>query len=271
MTKLVWDKIDEKFYETGIDRGVLYIPNPQGEYWNGFAWNGLTSVDEKFDQDNTEPYYFDGVKYLDTYNLGDYAATLQAFTYPDEFLEFEGIWNLGNGLLVDDQRPKVFALSYRTLIGDEINGISKDYQIHLLYNLTAEPSDSNYQNGSESSQPLMFSWEIDSVPERIMNFNNTAHIIIDSRYIKQEILQTIEDIIYGTEDELPHLPSLGTILNMVLLWDAKLIEPDTESGLASLVAGLGDLTEIHTPGFYYALPTTRLVASSIPGLYSLEV
>jgi hypothetical protein len=270
MTRLVWDKVDDRLYKTGIDRGVLYVPNAQSEYDNGFAWNGLTAVEEDFGQDTTEPYYFDGVKYLDSYNTGDFAAKLSAFTYPDEFLEFEGMKALGNGLYVDDQAGKVFGLSYRTLIGSYTKGLEQGYRIHLLYNLTANPGDLGFQNGSNLPEVLNFEWDLQSVPEKAFPYRPTAHIILDSQFLFGDILDALEEILYGTEDIQPRLPSLAELIDFVSGWNPRLIIPAPTTGLAQLVNGAGDLTQAKILGFYSVLPTTRLVATKPDGFYLLE-
>lgn len=269
MTKLVWDMPAERLYETGLDKGVLYVPNALGVYDNGFAWNGLTSISESFPGDTNKPHYFDGVKYLDSYQTGDFAATLSAFTYPDEFLEFEGISLLGNGLFADDQQSKWFGLSYRTLIGSAIEGLELGYQIHLLYNLTTVEPSATYQNGSEL-QTITFAWEVNSVPEKTRFYRPTSHIILDSRYLPEDMLKAFEDVLYGTEDENPRLPSLPLLIEIVLGWDPRIIQPDPVGGLAPLVVGVGDLTETKHDGLYSALPTTRLVQTTVDGLYELE-
>lgn len=202
MAKLEWDKIGERFYETGVDHGVLYVPNVQGEYDNGFSWNGLTSIDESFGDDSTQASYFDGVKINDSYPNGDFSGTINAYTYPDEFLEFEGLDALGYGLYADDQATKVFGLSYRTLIGSDTAGQAEGYKIHLLYNLTATPDSATFQNGSNPSDPVSFSWVIDCVPEKASPYKPTGHIILDSRYLNAEVLQSIEEILYG-KDSVP--------------------------------------------------------------------
>lgn len=270
MARLEWDKTVERLYETGIDRGVLYVPNDQGIYDNGFAWNGLTAIKENFAADNTKPHYFDGIKYLDSYYTGDFSATLSAFTYPDEFLDFEGVGSLGNGLYADDQNTKVFSLAYRTLVGNEVEGTSLGYQIHVLYNLTTVDPQATFQNGSEL-QPITFDWQIAGVPEKLRYYRPTSHIIIDSRYFPEDLLQTFEDIIYGSDDENPRLPPLSSIVGVVLGWDPRLIEPAPTTGLSPLLAGVGDLTETKTDGIYYGLPTRRLVPTEVAGLYELEI
>lgn len=270
MTKLVWDKTDERLYKTGLDHGVLYVPDVMGAYNNGFAWNGLTSVNESFDDDSTAPQYFDGVKYLDSYGYGDFKATLSAFTYPDEFLEFEGMKALGEGLYVDDQESKVFGLSYRTLIGNQVQGSDYGYRIHILYHLTAKPLSLTFQNGSDLSEPLNFEWALASIPETVSPYRPTAHIILDSEMMPTDVLKALEEILYGSVDTNPRLPSLKDLLDFVYFWNPKLIMHTPATGLSPLVNGTGDLTQAHIPGLYSALPTTRLLESSVEGLYTLQ-
>ena len=135
MPILEWDKVGERYYETGIDRGVLYMPDG-----SAVPWNGLTSVIEHFDK-STSPVYYDGMKISDLVSLGDFSATMKAVTYPEEFVEIEGSAKLRNGLFVGDQPPQTFCLCYRTKIGNDVDGVDSGYKIHLIYNLTAIPSD----------------------------------------------------------------------------------------------------------------------------------
>jgi hypothetical protein len=318
MTRLIWDQIGDRIYETGIDHGVLYIPDDLPptptvrvlHYNTGFAWNGLISIDEDFADDATDPLYYDGVKYLDSYNIGDFSAQLSAYTYPDEFLACEGVVPLGRGLFADGQASTLFGLSYRTLVGHDLEETGHGYQIHLLYNLSAVPSSVDYQNGSDSVDPIPFDWEISSVPENAGAHRSTAHVILDSRYLASDILAALEDIIYGRDgaaiidgghppwaglgnldggtamspgdgfvdgnddgspDEIPpRLPSLSDLIYFVYNWNPKIIIPDSLAGLADLVAGMGDLTPTKIDGLYAALPSTTLVKSVFDGFYVLE-
>jgi len=265
MTRLTWDEVDERRYETGIDHGVLYIPSSPGVYDNGVVWNGMTAVRENFEADQTQSNYFDGLKYLDSYNIGDYSAVLEAFTYPDEFSEFEGLGVLGEGLYVDDQVTKMFGLSYRTRTDN--NG----YQIHLLYNLTATPPDLTYETKGETLSALVFSWIIDSVPETVLDYRPTAHVILDSRLLVAELFEALEDIIYGSADTNPSLPNINDLIQIALYWGPKLIIPQEVTGLSELVDGYGDLNSINIPGIFATLPPTRLTETSVDGLYQLTV
>lgn len=303
MTSLVWDKVGERRYEAGLDRGVLYKSDS-----SGVAWNGLVSVDEALDDITAEPRMFDGVKYLDEPVVGDFAATLTAFTYPDEFMEYEGIESMGDGLYVGDQQPKRFGLTYRTLVGNDVEGTDHGYQVHIIYNLTAVPSTLTYSTLSETVSPNNFSWSLTAVPEPVPGFRPTAHFILDSRFLPGDILAVIEDILYGSDetsssaiydggyvgpedrglidggypwsegDELPgttvdpgvaRLPPVSELIFLTTFFGPKVIVPDEVNGLSTLLPGEGDLTQTSEAGIFAALPETRLVPSDVPGLYVL--
>lgn len=259
MTKLVWDKIEDREYETGIDHGVLYFPVS-----GGVAWNGLISVDESLGGDGATPVYFDGVKQRDRQTSSDFEGSLTAFTYPDEFMAFEGYGELSEGVYVDDQQAQVFGLSYRVMIPP-----TTAYQLHLLYNLSAVSGERSYETLSESANPMEFSWALAGVPEIAPNYRATGHIILDSRYINEDLLDAIEDIIYGTDSTEPRLPRLADLINLALGWGPKIINPAPQTGLSPLIDGVGDISETKVHGIYSALPTTRLVEIHIEGLNRL--
>lgn len=209
MTKLLWDKAGERLYETGLDRGVLYLSDG-----SGVPWNGLTGVDEDFSDDGGDPVYFDGIKQLDSPLIGNFSATLSALTYPDEFLDFEGTESLGNGLYVDNQVPKTFGLSYRTLVGNDALLTDYGYKIHLLYNLTASITGDSHETLGSSVNPVEFSWSIGSVPVEIAGYRPTAHLIFDSSRMVGTLLQSIEDILYGTALVNPRLPTIQELITL---------------------------------------------------------
>jgi hypothetical protein len=303
MTKLIWDRIGERLFEVGVDRGVLYLSDS-----SGVSWNGLTSVDEDTGDDTSNPVYFDGIKYLDVPLIGDYSATINAFTYPDEFLEFEGITELGEGLYVDGQDSKLFGLSYRTLVGNDLEGIDYGYKIHLVFNLTAIPDSVSYETVSESPNPIQFSWKITGIPEEAPGYRPTAHVIFDSRFLNESMLMGIEAILYGANETLdvldggspsqtsselidggipsstdldivdgnvvtysasvePRLPTLPELIDFVSFWNPKLIVPQIVTGLAQIMSGMGDLTQTNVNGLYSALPSTKLIETEVEGLY----
>jgi len=261
MTTLQWDEVSKRYYEAGIDRGVLYLGSGRG-----VPWNGLTGVEESFDGDASESSYFDGVKNRDSASFGDYAGTLRAFTYPDEFLEFEGVVDLGGGLYVDDQAPKPFNLTYRTRVGNDVDGPTHGYKIHILYNLTVVPDPKNYETHSDSRAPLEFSWSLTSVPQDVTQNRPTAHVILDSRLLNTSMLRGLESVLYGTNTTEARLPDINELIDFITAWDPKVIDPRS-NGIAILTNAIGDLTASVISGLYYALPTTRLVETEVKGLF----
>lgn len=205
MAIIVWNSVGERVYETGLDRGVLYLNDG-----TAVPWNGLTAVTEKIDQ-SSAPGYFDGRKITDLVTIGDFSAAMKALTYPDEFVELEGLGTVTAGLYVGEQPPKTFALSYRTQIGNDVNG-NAGYKIHILYNVTAITSDKAYSTSSGETDPVEFEWEITSVPEDLVGFRPTAHVIIDSRKISAILLNDIEDILYGTAEMAPTLLTIEELV-----------------------------------------------------------
>lgn len=211
MTKLIWDQIGEKVYETGVYQGVLYSSSG-----NGVVWNGLTSVEEDQSDLKQTPYYLDGVKYFNERSTSDFSGTLKAIYYPDEFLEFDGYQSSAPGLLLDGQPVRsLFGLSYRTLIGDDIQGTALGYKIHLLYNLTATPSNKNYATNSKSATALEFSWKITGIPEVTPGYRASAHAVIDSRKIEPWKLVYVENILYGSDEVTARLPSMAELMTFI--------------------------------------------------------
>jgi len=239
MSALLWDRPEDRIYETGVDRGVLYFPDG-----GGVSWNGLLSVDEQ-PSSTVEPVYFDGVKYNDIIIAGDYSATLKAYTYPDEFLEYEGILEEQAGLYIADQQQRIFHMSYRTAVG----GGEEGYKIHLLWNLTAIPSTKSYQTLSLEPAPLEFEWSITSVPEPIDNYRPTSHVILDSRKLDAFLLEDIESVLYGQdavgEDPAvePTMPSLKGFISYVRKWN-RLIITDNGDGTWTATAMLPGFIEM---------------------------
>jgi len=209
MAILVWDKVGDRTYQTGVDRGVLYLPDGAG-----VAWNGLTSVEERFSQER-KAYYLDGVKYLEHVLPGDFSAQLKAFTYPDEFDRVVGISDRSSGLSAHDQNLMSFGLSYRTLIGDDVAGTDRGYLLHLLYNLTAIPESNAYVSLNAQSKPVEFGWALSGVPVVISGRRPTVHISLDSTKMKRVLLSNIETILYGSSGAAPRLLSFSEILSLI--------------------------------------------------------
>jgi hypothetical protein len=216
MTVLEWDKVGEKVYQTGVDRGVLYLGTRVA------AWNGLVSVDEDptFEQ---KSYYMDGVKFLGSVIPGEYNGKLKAFTYPDEFNHALGIVEDRAGLFYYEQPPKKFNLTYRTLIGNDLDGTDHGYKIHLLYNLVALADTTSFQTMASSVAAAEFSWALSGTPELIDGFRPTVHIAIDSRQAFPEFVQSLEDILYGTSSTSPRFPTVDEVAEIFSLEDTLII------------------------------------------------
>ena len=205
---VVWDAPGELRYETGLDRGVLYPPERRA-----VPWNGLVSVEESSDEGNTVTLYFDGVKRNDFVIPGDFRGTIKALTYPDEFSQFDGYLETVDvaGTFVEGQYRPTFGLSYRSLIGDDGTALEAGYKLHLLYNLTAEPSDIDRDTYSDSSNANLFSWDVLAVPVDGINYRPSAHIIIDTRRSYPEKIAALEAILYGNETTSGRLPTFAEL------------------------------------------------------------
>ena len=209
MPKLKWDQIGDRVFEQGVSHGVLYLPDG-----SAVPWNGLTSVSEQSGR-STEPLYFDGVKFEDFVSLGDFSGMLSAITYPDEFLELEGYGEVNSGVFVGDQEPKLFGLSYRTRIGSDVDTDATDYKLHLIYNVTAIPSDKNYATMTLETTLTEFEWTITAVPQEVPGFRPTAHFVFDSRYADPDLLADVELALYGGETANPQLPAFADMVEII--------------------------------------------------------
>jgi len=212
MATITWDDIGERVFESGIDKGVLYLPNGLA-----VAWNGLTNIVEESDKE-AQPVYFDGMKTNDIVVLGDFAATMSAMTYPDEFLPLEGYATPRNGVYIGDQPLKTFALCYRTLIGNDVEGERAGYKLHIIYNLVAIPSGKSYGTLSADPTTTVFEWSITAVPEEAEYYRPTAQIIVDSRTLDPDILEALEDMLYGSDTEAPILLPMPELIAFLTDW-----------------------------------------------------
>lgn len=207
MTALVWDAVGSRYYENGIDRGVLYVQN------KGVAWNGLLGVDHN-NTNEVSPVYIDGFKTLNIVSLGDFEATLRAYTYPDEFVLYDG-YAREEGLFVAEQPLQEFNLSYRTQVGNDTYGREASYRIHLLYNLTAVADTRSYSTYSLETTPIEFSWTLHSRPEEVAGYRPSAHIIVDSMLWTKYRLDAFEELLYGTPTSPPTMPSFKDMLTLL--------------------------------------------------------
>ena len=199
MSKIVWDQTGERLYETGIDRGVLYLIDNTGKYNNGVAWNGLTGVTESPSGAEATDLYADNIKYLSMRSVVNVTATTEVYTYPDEFAECDGSATLATGVTIGQQSRKMFGLCYRTVIGNDVDGQDHGYKLHLIYGCTASPSEKAYTTINDSPEALTFSWELATTPVSVTNLKPTACVIIDSTKADPDCLAALEEILYGKD------------------------------------------------------------------------
>lgn len=216
MSRIIWDQAGEKLYETGVDRGVLFPQNANGTYANGVGWNGLTAVNQSPSGGDTNDLYADNIKYLSLRAAEDYGATIEAFTYPDEFMECDGSKEIAPGVYAGQQARKPFGFSYRTLIGNDTEGEAHGYKLHIVYNATVSPSEKSYGTVNDSPDAINFSWEVSTTPVALpAPFKPTAHIEIDSTKADGDKLTALENLLYGTENAEPTLPNPATVISMM--------------------------------------------------------
>lgn len=208
MAQLVWDETTKRIYETGLDRGVLY---PSGAS-AGVAWPGLLSISEAPSGGDPRPYYFDGFKYLNISSSEEFAATLVALSCPPEFGPCDGMTSINNGLFITQQPRQAFSLSYRTLLGNLPQGLQFGYKIHLVYDALSSPADRGNQSLGDSADPLQLSWAITTKPPAASGYKPTSHFVIDSRYTDDAVMTELTDILYGTVDTSPRMPTTAELL-----------------------------------------------------------
>lgn len=200
--KLVWDKTGERLYETGVRNGVIYPQDANGNYPKGYAWNGLTSVDESPSGAEATGIYADDIKYLNLISNEEFAATIGAYTYPDEFAVCDGSAELMDGVMIGQQTRKSFGFCYRTAIGNDIDGDAHGYKLHIIYGCKAAPSERSYQTINDSPEAIEFSWEVNTTPITIGNGHKpVSHLWIDSTKVDSTKLKNLENILYGTDAE----------------------------------------------------------------------
>lgn len=204
MSRLTWDKTGERYYETGVKQGVLYPIQADGRYSKGVAWNGLISVTESPSGAEATPLYADDIKYLNLISNEEFGATIEAYTYPDEFYECDGSSALADGVMIGQQKRKTFGLCYRTTVGNDVDGNDYGYKLHLIYGCLAAPSEKGYNSINDSPEAITFSWEVSTTPVSVKGFKPTSQITIDSTKIaenKKAKLTELEDILYGKDGD----------------------------------------------------------------------
>lgn len=197
--KLVWDKTGEHFYETGVKNGVLYPMSASGTYPKGVAWNGLTAITESPSGAEATALYADDIKYLNLMSNEEFGATVEAYTYPDEFAECDGSASLTEGVYISQQARKTFGLCYRTTLGNDAKGNDYGYKLHIIYGAMASPSEKAYSTINDSPDAITFSWELSTTPVAVANFKPTASLTIDSTKVDAAKLTALEEILYGKD------------------------------------------------------------------------
>ena len=205
MSKLEWDKTGERYYETGVKQGVLY-PQVSGSYPKGVAWNGLTAVTESPSGAEATALYADDIKYLNLMSNEEFGATIEAYTYPDEFAQCDGSASLVEGMVIGQQKRSAFGLCYRTALGNDTEGNEYGYKLHIIYNALAAPSEKAYATINDSPEAITFSWEVTTTPVTVTGYKPTATVTIDSTKCDADKLAALEAILYGSEDTEPRLP-----------------------------------------------------------------
>lgn len=215
MAKLVWDKTGEKIYETGVKQGVLYPQDDKGEYPKGVAWNGLTAITESPSGAEATALYADDIKYVNLRSAEEFGATVEAYTYPDEFAACDGSAELAPGVNIGQQKRQAFGLSYRTVVGNDVAENDYGYKLHIIYGATASPSEKAYASINDSPEAITFSWELTTTPVSIDGFKPTASLTIDSTKVDAAKLKSLEAILYGSESEEARLPLPSEIATLM--------------------------------------------------------
>lgn len=213
--RLVWDPVGEHFYETGTDRGVLFVRGDDGSYGAGVAWNGLTGVNQNPSGAESSPLYANNKKYLNLISDEDFGFTINAFQSPEEFDACDGQAELAKGVTASQQERKTFGLAYRTLIGNDTKGTNFGYKIHLVYGATASPSSKEYKTVNQDKEAMELAWECTTIPVESEKLDKpTAHITVDSTKVSKENLKKLEDCLYGGETAAAKLPSIDELVAM---------------------------------------------------------
>ena len=214
MSRLVWDKTGERLYETGVKQGVLY-PQSAGAYPKGYAWNGLTAVTESPSGAEATALYADDIKYLNLMSNEDFSATIEAYTYPEEFAACDGSASIADGVMISQQKRQAFGLCYKTTLGNDVDGDEHGYKLHIVYGALAAPSEKAYATINDSPEAITFSWEISTTPVEVKGYKPTACITIDSTKVPSEKLKALEDILYGANETEARLPLPAEIITTI--------------------------------------------------------
>jgi hypothetical protein len=197
MARLIWDEVGQRFFETGVKNGVLYVQDNDGSYKNGVVWNGLTAVTESPSGAEETPLYADDVKYLTLRSAEEFGATVEAYTYPEEFEQCDGSASIADGVTIGQQARRAFGLCYRTSVGNDIQGQNFSYKLHLIYGCTVAPSEKSYSTINDNPEAITFSWELSTVPVPVDGFSPTASLVIDASKVDEGKMQQLENALFG--------------------------------------------------------------------------
>ena len=214
MSRIVWDKTGERYYETGVNQAVLY-PMVEGAYPKGVAWNGITAVSESPSGAESTPLYADDIKYLNLVSAEEFSYSIEAYTYPKEFEACDGSAEVATGVTIGQQNRQNFGLCYRTTFGNDTEGNSYGYKLHIIYNSTASPSEKAYATINDSPEAITFSWEVNTTPTTVTGHKPTASVVIDSTKADAAKLKQLEDVLYGTEEAEARLPMPDEIIQIM--------------------------------------------------------
>lgn len=251
MTRIAWDKVGERRYETGVDHGVLYLRDENGDYTNGYAWNGLTTVTESPSGAESSKTYADNIPYLNLKSAEEFGATIEALYYPDEFMRCDGTAEPEQGVYLGQQGRETFGFSYRSLIGNDLVGNDYGSKIHLVYGADANPSEKARSTVNDAPEPTAFSWEVTTTPVEVGTVNGkeyrpTSHLIVDSTKVSAAGFAALQDALYGTAGSDPRLPMPGEVLAMFAgtITVVETVAPTYD-------AGTDTVTVPSTPGVTY--------------------
>lgn len=205
MAKLVWDATGERLFETGVSQGVLYVQEA-GVYPKGVVWNGLTAVTESPSGAEATPLYADDIKYLNLISAEEFGATIEAYMYPDEFMQCDGSASIATGVYIGQQTRKSFGLSYKTVVGNDVDINNHGYKLHIIYGALAAPSEKAYATINDSPEAITFSWEVKTTPVNVTGHKPTASLVIDSTKVDAAKLAELEAILYGSAESEARLP-----------------------------------------------------------------
>ena len=213
--KLKWDQTGERIYETGVSNGVLYVQKANGSYDNGVAWNGLSTVTESPSGAESNAIYADNIKYLALTSAEEFGATVEAYTYPDEFAECDGCAEGADGVMIGQQDRKACGMAYKTIVGNDTEKNAHGYKLHMIYGATAAPSEKGYSTVNDSPEPITLSWELSTTPVEVTGYKPTATLVIDSTKANSEKLKALEDILFGSDETEARLPMPNEVISLM--------------------------------------------------------